>query len=530
MIRISQIEMKVEQKNEEDFLYQKCSNLLKISRKEIKELKIHRKSLDARKKPQIFYSYTVDVLVEKENKILKRVKNKRVTKTPNEEYKFQITGTKKLTKRPIVVGSGPAGLFCAYLLAENNYRPIILERGDKVEDRVKAVEEFWQTGVLQENSNVQFGEGGAGTFSDGKLNTQVKEKQNRTKKVLETFVECGAPEEILYVNNPHIGTDLLRKVIIKMRKKITAMGGEFHYRTCLTDIKIEDNHLTRIEINHKEYIETDLLVLAIGHSARDTFEMLYKKNIKMIPKPFAVGVRIEHPQKMMNKNQYGKERIDLPPASYKLTYQTKEKRGVYTFCMCPGGYVVNASSEKNRLAINGMSNYKRDTENANSAIIVTIGPKDFGTHALDGLNFQRHLEEKAYQVGQTKIPIQKYLDFKSNRKTTQLGEVKPVMKGSYTLTNLQEIFPSYIINSLIEAIEYFNQKIEGFGREDALLSAVESRTSSPVKIERNELGISSIEGIYPCGEGAGYAGGITSAAIDGIKTAENIAKVYKNKV
>ena len=345
---------------------------------------------------------------------------------------------------------------------------------------------------------------------------------------METFVECGAPKEILYENKPHIGTDILRKVIINMRKKIIELGGEFRYNSCVTDFIIKENKIEQIEINHKEIINTNILILAIGHSARDTFDILQHKKINMNPKPFAVGIRIQHPQEMINISQYGPLYKKLPPASYKLTYKASNKRGVYTFCMCPGGYVINSSSERNRLAINGMSNYKRDSKNANSAIIVTVTPADFGNNILDGINFQRKLEEKAYEIGNGNIPIQLYKDFKENKKTTDIQEIKPIMKGNYQLANLQEIFPEYITTALIEAIEAFDKKIKGFARSDALLAAIESRTSSPIRIERNDSGESNIKGIYPCGEGAGYAGGITSAAMDGIFQAENIAKVYSN--
>lgn len=527
MIRIRQIEININD-NQEETLYKKCSKILKIDRQNIKYLKINKLSLDARKKPNLFYVYEVDLEVANEEKILKRANNINILKTPSEEYKLPITGNKSLNNRPVIIGAGPAGLFCAYILAENGYKPLIIERGEKIEERVRTVENFWQTGKLNPNSNVQFGEGGAGTFSDGKLNTLVKDPFNRQKKVLKTFVECHAPKEILYLNKPHIGTDLLRKVIINLRNKIISMGGEFIYNTTLTNIIIKDNKLKEIEVNNHRLIPTDVLVLAIGHSARDTFEMLYKKNILMKPKPFAVGLRIEHPQTMINKNQYGLESSQiLPNASYKLTYNTKDNRGVYTFCMCPGGYVVNSSSEKNHLAINGMSNYKRDTKNANSAVIVTVGPKDFGTSPLAGLTFQRSLEEKAYLLGQGKIPVQTYKDFKNNQKTTSLKEITPITKGAYSLSNLREILPSYLTDALIEGIDYFDTKIKGFSRDDAILSAIESRTSSPLRIERDNLGVSSIKGIYPCGEGAGYAGGITSSAMDGILQAENIAKTYK---
>ncbi len=526
MIRIRQIEINV-LKNQEEQLYKKIAHLLKIKVSDIKELNINKKSIDARKKPDIFYVYEVDVLVNKETSILLRSKNNNILKTPNEKYTFKIIGNKKLNNRPLIVGSGPAGLMAAYILAENGYNPLVLERGECIEKRVLTVEKFFQNGMLNLNSNVQFGEGGAGTFSDGKLNTLVKDKYKRQRRVFEIFVECGAPKEILYLNKPHIGTDILRNVVVNIRKKIIKMGGEFRYNSCVTDFVIEDSKIKAVKINDSEIIETDVLILAIGHSARDTFEVLEKKEIIMKAKPFAVGIRIQHPQDMIGFSQYGSLYKRLPKASYKLTYKAKNGRGVYTFCMCPGGYVVNSSSESGRLAINGMSNYRRDSKNANSAIIVTIGPKDFGEKALDGVKFQRLLEEKAYKLGNGKIPIELYKDFKNGNVNSEIEKIEPVMMGKYCFANIREIFPSYVTEALIEAIDYFDSKIEGFARDDAIIAAVESRTSSPVRIERDASGESSIKGIFPCGEGAGYAGGITSSGMDGIYQAENIAKIYK---
>ena len=527
MIRLRQIKLNIEETDTE--LISKIANKLKITEQDIKSINIIKKSLDARKKDNLFYVYEVDIETPLENKILLKNKSQDIFKTPIEEYVFPSLKQNNFNKKTIIVGAGPAGLFTAYLLAENGYKPVIIERGEKVEDRIKTIENFWSTGNLNIESNVQFGEGGAGTFSDGKLNTLIKDKAYRGKKVFEIFVENGAPKEIMYEHKPHIGTDILRTVIINMRNKIISMGGEFHYNTKLTNININNNVLESIEINNNEIIPCDNLVLAIGHSARDTFEMLYNKNIEMTAKPFAVGVRIEHPQEMINISQYGEKYYKLlPPANYKLTYTTKENRGVYSFCMCPGGYVVNASSEENRLVVNGMSNYKRDTTNANSALIVTINPKDFGTHPLAGVEFQRRLEELAYKKGKGNIPLQLYEDYKLNQKTIKLGKIIPVTKGNYTYANLNEIFPKYINDSLTEAIEYFGTKIKGYNRGDAILLGVVSRTSSPIQIKRDESGLSNIKGIYPCGEGSGYAGGITTAAIDGIKTAENICKNFQN--
>ena len=524
MIRIRQVKVGIEGEKLPK-IKEQVAKILRIKASDILHIKIVKESLDARKKEKLHYVYEVDIDVKEEKKILSRIKSPDIFPTPKEEYIFEKTGTTRLKIRPIIVGSGPAGLFCAYLLAEHGYQPLIIERGERVEERVASVEKFWETGVLKKDSNVQFGEGGAGTFSDGKLNTLVKDKNFRGKKILELLVEHGAPKEILYQSKPHIGTDILREVIKNIRNKIISFGGEFRYQTCLTDIQIKDQKITAIEVDKKELIPCQILILAIGHSARDTFWMLLQKKIEMQAKSFAVGVRIEHPQEMINQSQYGTNN-HLPPASYKLTYTTKEKRGVYSFCMCPGGYVVNASSEEKRLAINGMSNYKRDTENANSALVVTVTPKDFGNDPLDGMRFQQNLEMLAYQKGLGKIPVQLYQDFKYNKESYQLGKIKPSMKGQYQLANLNDIFPKYITDALKEAIPYFGLKITGFNRKDAVLSGVESRTSSPEKILRDDQGMSNILGLYPCGEGSGYAGGIITAAMDGMKVAEWVARKY----
>lgn len=521
MIRVRQVKIPIISDNNE-YIKKK---IIKILKADILSYKIIKKSIDARDKNNILYVYEFDVEVDNEKVIHK---NKDIFISPKEEYRFPKPGNEILDNKIVVVGSGPAGLFCSYLLAEAGYKPLIIEQGERIEDRVKTVEEFFKTNKLNELSNVQFGEGGAGTFSDGKLNTLVKDKMFRGKKVFEVFIENGAPEEIMYLQKPHIGTDILRKVIINMRNKIITMGGEFRYNTKLTDLIIEKNRLEGIEVNNNETIACNNLVLAIGHSARDTFYLLHDKNLNMKQKPFAVGFRIEHPSEMINKSQYGDNYKLLPPASYKLTYQASTGRGVYSFCMCPGGFVVNASSEKNRLVVNGMSNYKRDEINSNSAIVVTVNNNDFGDGLFAGIEFQRKLEEEAYKLGNGLIPVQLYKDFKENRESTKFGEITPNTKGSYKLTSLNDIFSSDINNSIIEAMTNFDKKIKGFARDDAIFLGVESRTSSPIIIERDELKESNIKGIYPCGEGAGYAGGITTAAIDGIKVAEEIAKRYKN--
>ena len=518
MIRVRQVKINIKDNN----LKKKIASILRIREGDIIDYSIIKESIDSRYKPDIYYVYELDVNIKDESKIKY---NKDVFLSPKEEYKYAPKGDNKLNNRIVVVGSGPGGLFTAYMLSMYGYKPIIIERGKKVEERLDEVNKFLETGVLNTECNVQFGEGGAGTFSDGKLNTMVKDKYYRGKKVFEIFVECGAPKEIIYKNKPHIGTDLLCNVIKNMRNKIIGMGGEFLYNTKLTDLVIKDNKLEEIIVNDNKHIKCNVLVLAIGHSARDTFYML-NNYLKMESKPFAVGIRIEHKQEMISKNQYGDNYKELEPASYKLTYTTKEGRGVYTFCMCPGGYVINSSSEKDMLCINGMSEHKRDSENANSAVIVTVSNKDYGNNTLDGIEYQRNLEKAAYKLGNGNIPIQLYKDFKDNNKSNNIGNINPLFKGNYTLSNLRDILPNYLSNSLVEGIEAFDKKIRGFACDDAIIAGIESRTSSPVRIIRDAEGVSSVSGIYPCGEGAGYAGGITSSAIDGIITAENIMNKY----
>ncbi len=524
MINIKQVKIPILNDNNE-FILKKLNKLLNTN---INNYIIKKKSIDARDKNNILYIYEFDVEVENEKKIVRGNHNKDISISNEKKYIFEVKGTNKLNYRPVIVGSGPAGLFCAYMLSEQGYNPIIIERGERIEDRVKTVEHFFKTNKLNINSNIQFGEGGAGTFSDGKLNTLTKDKENRHKKVFEIFIENGAPKEIMYINKPHIGTDILRKVIINMRNKIISMGGEFRFNTCLTDLIIDNNKIKSIKVNDDVIINTDILILALGHSARDTFYMLDKHDVKMKPKNFAVGVRIEHPREMIDKSQYGDNYKYLPSASYKLTYKANNGRSVYSFCMCPGGFVVNASSENHRLCVNGMSNYNRDEINSNSAIVVNVKTSDFNDELFGGMKFQRKLEEEAYKEGNGNIPIQLFDDYVNNKKTTKLGKIKPNVKGEYSFSNLNNIFPKYINESIKEAIYYFGKKIDGFDRNDSILLGVESRTSSPITIIRDEMLMSSINEIYPCGEGAGYAGGITTSAIDGIKVAEQIAKKYKN--
>lgn len=527
MIKITQLKLPIEHSKEA--LEKKVCKLLQIPPAKLYGIEILKRSLDARKTP-LMYNYQLGVFADGEEKIVKKVKSKDVSLGRLEKYKFPCMGDEKLTKRPVVIGAGPAGLFCTYLLAKSGFRPILLERGEAVEDRQKKVEHFWKTGELDKQSNVQFGEGGAGTFSDGKLNTLVKDHHGRSRFVLKTFVEFGANDDILYESKPHIGTDVLIDVVRNLREEIKRLGGEIYFSSQVTDFRIENEEIQAVQINDEQWLETQTVVLAIGHSARDTFQILYAHGIPMSAKSFAVGVRIEHPQHMINENQYGANYPDsLPAAAYKLTRKVAENRGVYSFCMCPGGYVVNASSEEGMTAVNGMSYHARAGENANSAMIISVNPEDFGSdHALAGVEFQRKLERAAFEEGKGKIPVQLFGDFCKNQVSTQLGEIQPNTKGEWTFANVRAIFSKNLAAGLEEGIKGCEKLIPGFAREDAVLLGVESRTSSPVRIERSsETMENTIKGFYPCGEGAGYAGGIMSAAMDGIKVAESIAMKFK---
>ncbi len=504
----------------------------KLKLKSVPEYIILKRSIDARKKSDIHYVYQVGVFSKDEKKILKRVNDKNIMLTKRAFYHFPTSGSRVMKHHPIVVGTGPAGLFCGLLLAKMGYEPVIVERGLPVEERILAVDSFWNGGPLNPECNVQFGEGGAGTFSDGKLNTQVKDKYGRIRYVLEEFVKHGAPEEILYDNKPHVGTDLLIQIVKGIREEIESLGGVFLFDTKVTDVHIDNNQVSSVKLLHKgceKIVDTNLVVLAIGHSARDTFEMLYNKNLSMESKDFAMGVRVEHKASMIQEVMYGngKEADILPTAPYKVTHQTEQGRGVYSFCMCPGGYVVNASSEEGYTAINGMSYSNRDGENSNSAIVVTVRRQDFNNnHPLAGVEFQRKQEHNIYEEGAGKVVVQRFEDFEMGQATKQLGEISPQIKGEYILGNVAGCLPPFMTEAITEGMHAFERQIPGFSNPDTIISGVESRTSSPVRIHRDEAFQSNVQGLYPCGEGAGYAGGIMSAAMDGMKVAEAIIHAY----
>ena len=537
MLRINNIKMPIN--HNDDDLKKAVENMLDINKKEFKSFEITGQAIDARNKNNIIYVYSVDIALINEDKY-KDLPN--VRKMEKSEYIVEKVELKN-RKRPVIVGSGPSGLFAALILAEAGLKPIIIEQGKKVEERQKDVYNFFKDGKFNKYSNVQFGEGGAGTFSDGKLTTNTN--NFRMQKVYSEFILAGAEKKISYMSKPHVGTDKLIGIMKNIRKKIEDLGGEYRFQNKLVSITYENSKITEAiieilsdksdtedEIHNEIYkIDTDIVILAIGHSSRDTFYMLNEKNIKMERKIFSVGVRIEHKQSMINHSQYGKFADKLPAAEYKLSVKSENGRGVYTFCMCPGGVVVPAASEEGRLVVNGMSYSKRNLENANSAILVNVYPDDFGEGGvLAGIEFQRKLEEKAFELGGSdyKAPVQLFGDFVKNVKSKKLGKVKPSYAKGYKFANLNECFPDYINISLKEGIQLMDRKIKGFADYDSVLSAVESRSSSPVKIPRNEKFFSNIDGIIPCGEGAGYAGGIMSAAVDGIKCAEAVIEYYKN--
>jgi uncharacterized FAD-dependent dehydrogenase len=505
------------------------SKKIGVSERDFSSFKIIKESIDARKKPHINIVYSVMVEIEKE---IKLPLNNDIKVLEDVPQKPLVSGNLKLEKRPIVIGSGPAGLFASLVLAQNGYKPLLLERGECVEKRSEIVNYFWADGKLDGETNVQFGEGGAGTFSDGKLTTRINDR--RSEIVLDEFYKSGAPEEILFKAKPHIGSDILKKVVYNMRKRILDLGGEVRFNSKVTDFLIKDGKITGVKVNDCEEIYSQVVVLAIGHSARDTFESLYNRGVKFIQKPFSIGVRIEHPQELINNAMYGeaKKHPRLGAADYQI-FKKFSKRTVYSFCMCPGGVVVGAASEPDTVLTNGMSEFSRDKENANSALVVSVGPDDFeSSHPLAGVEFQRKWERLAFWCGgkNYSAPIQRLGDFINDTTTKKLGSVKPSYTGKTEFSNINLCLPSYVTNLLKKSISFFDSKINGFGMEDAILTGVETRNSSPVRIIRDEnLEALGISGLYPAGEGAGYAGGIVSAAVDGIKIAEKIMETYSNE-
>ena len=544
MIRISQLKLPCG--HSEADLEEKIRKTIKLKDRDTVRYRIRKHSIDARKKPQLFDIYTVDadlkMGIKAERKLAAKLRNRNIAVVEESGYQFPPAGGEKMNTRPAVIGAGPAGLFCALMLAEHGYRPILLERGRCVEERAKDIDRYWESGKLDPSSNVQFGEGGAGTFSDGKLNTQINDKTGRSEKVLQVFTEAGAPEDIRYESKPHIGTDLLRVVIPAIRNRILAAGGDVRFEAQVTDLVIEDGSVRALVLADGRKLRTDTVVLAPGHSARDTIASLFQRGVPMEPKAFAVGLRVSHPQSLIDRAQYGvwereeMRELGLSAAPYKLTAKAASGRGVYSFCMCPGGYIVDASSEPSRIAVNGMSEHARGSGRANSAIVCTIGPEEYGTdHPLSGMYFQQELEEKAYRIGQGAIPVQRYIRMKENFEKRRNGEPVPAdspdpyltshdlcIRGRWTPADLSELLPRALTADFIEGMEEFDHKIPGFAGEEAFAAGIESRTSSPVRIPRGEDLQSRIRGLYPCGEGAGYAGGIMSAAMDGIRVAEAI--------
>jgi uncharacterized protein len=504
------------------------SKWLCVEHKRIEQLHITDRSVNAKNKQDIYFNMTIVVCISgDENEIIWMNKRKGISKEI--ELNYTIPSVKKLKERPVVVGCGPAGMFAALILAQAGARPILLERGLDVDSRREKVLKFWQTGILDTQTNVQFGEGGAGAFSDGKL--KVGNKDFRKMKILSELVEAGSPSEIMYLSKPHIGTDRLNETVKGIRKKIISLGGEVRFNTTVTEILRKDGYVTGVcYVENEEYnsLHTNNVVLAIGHSARDTFESLYSSGIHMEQKPFAVGVRIEHSQDMINKIQYGDfaGHPSLGAADYRMVVHLQNGRAVYTFCMCPGGTVVASTSEENCLITNGMSEYKRDGRNANTALLVTINKQDFGSdNPLAGIAFQRRIESAAYAVGGGgyKAPLQRLEDFLQKRNTTEFGAVRPTYMPGTVFAEVDSYLPNYVTSSLRQGISEMDQWMPGFAYPDALLTGAETRSSTPVRITRKDsFEAVGIKGLYPCGEGAGYAGGIISAALDGVLCAEKI--------
>ena len=527
MIRVNNIKITVGQRGQ---VLPPLLGKLGIPQSQLLGYHIYKESVDARKSEMIYFVYTIDADVEDESSILDRTQGDRdIAMTPDFSYHYVQPGSQPLSDRPIIIGAGPAGLFCALLLAEMGYRPLLLERGGDVEERTVAVEKFWQGAPLDPDNNVQFGEGGAGTFSDGKLTTMIKDKRGR--KVLEELVKAGASEEILYTQKPHVGTDRLKSVVRALRNEIIRLGGEVRWHAQVTELILADQRVAGVVVNNTERLAASVVVLAIGHSARDTFTMLHEQGVRMEPKPFSIGLRIEHPQRLIDQSQYKHfaGHPNLGAADYKLVYHSPSGRSAYTFCMCPGGEVVAATSEADCLCTNGMSAYSRSAENANSALLVGVEPSDYGSdHPLAGIEFQRRWERQAFVLGggDYRAPVQLVGDFLSGHASNHLGVVRPSYQRGVVPTDLSRCLPPYVTKTLREAILDFGRKLKGFATPDAVLTGVETRSSSPVRIPRGEDYLANIAGIYPCGEGAGYAGGIISAAVDGLRVGEAIAMKF----
>lgn len=534
MIRITEIKLPLEHKPSE--FNAAIIKKLGINAIDLVEYAIFKRGVDARKANAILLAYTLDVTVKGEAKVLAKLsKDPHVKLAPDTSYKFVANAPATLKNRPVVVGLGPSGLFAALILAQSGFKPLVLERGKAVRERTKDTFNFWRKSKLNPESNVQFGEGGAGTFSDGKLYSQIKDPKHYGRKVLNEFVKAGAPEEILYVSHPHIGTFRLVSMVEKMRETIIALGGEIRFESRVDDIEIEtnaqeQNQVQALVLANGERIATNHVVLAVGHSARDTFEMIYKRGIYIEAKPFSIGFRIEHPQSLIDSARHGPnaQHPILGAADYKLVHHASNGRSVYSFCMCPGGTVVASASEEGRVVTNGMSQYSRNEHNANAGIVVGITPEvDFPGHPLAGMELQRKWESQAYLLGGStyQAPGQLIGDFLTNQPSTQFGKVTPSYTPGVHLTNLDTALPEYAITAIREAIPQFAKQIKGFDLPDGVLTGVETRTSSPIRIKRNDDDLQSIntKGLYPTGEGAGYAGGILSAAVDGIRVAEAVA-------
>lgn len=528
LIRVNNLKVDIEHRQQ---VLPPLLRKLRVAADQIKHYQIYRESIDARKAEMVYFVYAVDVELVNEASVLRLLqRDPDVGPAPDLDYRCVQTGSSRLHARPVVIGTGPAGLFAGLLLAEMGYRPLLLERGGDVDERTAALERFWRGEGLDPDNNVQFGEGGAGTFSDGKLTTLIKDKRGR--KVLEELILAGAPPEIIYSQKPHVGTDRLRSVVRNLRQRIVALGGEVRWHAQVTDLVTTEQRVTGLVINDREQLTAEAVVLAIGHSARDTFAMLHSRGVRMEQKPFSIGVRIEHPQEMVDRAQYKRfaGHPNLGAADYKLVYHAPGGRSAYTFCMCPGGEVVAAASEPGHLCTNGMSEYARAAGNANSALLVGVEPGDYGSdHPLAGVEFQRQWERQAFLLGGGgyRAPAQLVGDFLAGRPSSDFGQVQPSYQLGVQLTDLGLCLPAYAVQTMREAIPDFARRLKGFDRPDAIMTGVETRSSSPVRILRGEDYLCNLQGLYPCGEGAGYAGGIVSAAVDGLRVGEAIAARYQ---